>query len=234
MKKFLIIGSLVFVGLLLAAFIAAYLLLSHGLKSIVESTGPKMTKTTVKLDSASLSPFSGSGRMSGLKIGNPEGFKTPLSISVGDMKASVRLGTIFSDPMIIESILIDAPEITYEMSLHGSNIDRIMKNVDEYSGSEKSTRKYIIKDFLLTNGKINLSAGMLQGHAAPVPVPDLHLTNIGEASSGATMSQVMTQIMGPLQNNLAGVTKNLGGLLEGAGKGGAGKSLEGVKSLFGK
>ena len=69
-------------------------------------------KVQVKLDSVNLSLLSGSGKVQGLIVGNPEGFKTPQAISVGAASLALQPASLLADKIVVESINVQAPEIT--------------------------------------------------------------------------------------------------------------------------
>ncbi len=105
--------------------------------------------------------------------------------------------------------------------------------------------KVIIDNLYIRNAKVALSAGMLGGKKIPVPVPDIHLKDIGKdskdgkgASLGEAAAKVMDAITGSVTKsasaiNLDAIKKQTEGLtkgLDGATKG----VTEGIKGLFGK
>src|SRR2546430_1182025 len=83
MKKIMVRLFLVLVVLLVLAAIAVHFFLDDAIKRGVETIGPKLAKVEIKLDAVHLSLLSGSGKLNGLVIGNPEGFNSPPAISVG-------------------------------------------------------------------------------------------------------------------------------------------------------
>jgi len=190
----------------------------------VETALPKITKTDVKLESFSLSIFSGKGSIKGFIIGNPEGFKTASSFELGTVRIDIDLMSLLSDTIVIEEIYIDAPKITYEMGMP-SNIGQIQKNVEEFSGpaaegeepeekpDEKEEegagpgKKILIKHFLMENGKISLSAKLLQGKAVTVPLPRFERENIGGESEGKSIGEVANEIFTPLTASISTVAK---------------------------
>ena len=95
MKKIMVRLFLVLVVLLVLAAIAVHFFLDDAIKRGVETIGPKLTKTDVKLDAVSLSLLSGSGKIKGLLVGNPEGFKQPQAIKLGSASLSVVPGSVF-------------------------------------------------------------------------------------------------------------------------------------------
>ena len=84
MKKLIIRLLIALVVVVILAVLAVGLFLDGAIKRGVETFGPKLTKVDIKLQSVSLSLLSGAGTIKGLVVGNPEGFKTPSAISVGD------------------------------------------------------------------------------------------------------------------------------------------------------
>jgi len=68
-------------GLAVAGYL--YTRLDALIKGAVETYGPRITQTTVKLRAVHVSPFSGEGSLKGLVIGSPAGFSEPEVLSLG-------------------------------------------------------------------------------------------------------------------------------------------------------
>jgi len=69
----------------------------------------------------------------------------------------------------------------------------------------------IIRDLLITSAKVNMALTALGGQGMSVTLPDIHLTNIGEESGGATPAEAMQKILGALNGEMtSAVTKALG------------------------
>ena len=251
MKKIIVRIGLVVVILVVVALAVVFFSLDSIVKKGVETMGPDMTKVDVRLGSAKISPIGGSGDLSKLFVGNPEGYKTPSAIEMGDIKVSVKIGSVLSDTIIINEINIQAPLITLEGNLTGkNNLSTILDSVSAYGASgpppkpdattpaKKSQKKFIVKDLVINGGKINLSiSGLGQNFSEPVALPTLHLQDIGAAENGVTADQLVKQILQPL---LASATKaasekiaNLGGNLKDIEKNGANQLNNATKGLKG-
>ena len=76
MKKLFVRILIVLVILLVLAVLAVGFFLDSAIKKGVETIGPQLTKVAIKLDSVSLSILSGSGKIKGLVVGNPEDRKS--------------------------------------------------------------------------------------------------------------------------------------------------------------
>src|SRR2546422_10929051 len=252
MKTLLKVGVIV-VLLLVVALTMIGVYFNSMIKAGVEAVGPKITGTTVKLHAVDLSSFSGQGRLKGLVIGNPPSFQAASAFKLADAKVKVDLKSALSDKLIIEEILIDGPEITYEAGPSGSNIGKIQQNVAAFGKSvapkdaaeskspkkDPTQKKVQINDFILKNGKVSLSASMLKGKALTVRLPDLHLRDIGKESGGVMVQQAAAEVLMAINKSVVQSVAGSGKLLEKAAEEAAkglgseaGKAVEGIKRLF--
>ncbi len=208
MKKIIIGIVLVLAVLGIVAIAALFMFLGHGVKKGVETVGPMLMKVPVQVGGVSLSPFSGSGKVTGMVIGNPDGFKTPAAMSVGSASLSVSPGSIFSDKIVVRSIRVEAPEITYETDLKNSNLGKIQSNLEAFMGpgstnapadpgatSSGSSKKLQVDEFLVTGGKINVSLTALAGKTVTVPLPELRFTDLGKGPEGITAAALTKEVL---------------------------------------
>jgi uncharacterized protein involved in outer membrane biogenesis len=213
MKKILLISLAAI--LLLVAGVLGYLYFSLNtlLKKAVETVGPRITKTTVILSSANLSPFSGSGTLNGFLVGNPEGFKGPFALKLGRVEVNVNKETLLADTIVVNSILIRNPEILLEGTLTGNNLSKLLKNIESNTASspskekkgtpesKSSSKKFIVKEVVISGTKLHLAASALgQNVEQTLPLPEIRLHNLGSGGSGISASDVTQQILTPLIN----------------------------------
>src|SRR4051812_7617409 len=173
MKKIIV---RIFIGLLvlaLLAVLAVHFFLDSAIKRGVETIGPKLTKVEVKLASVSLSLLSGAGKIKGLVIGNPAGFKSPSAIQVGTASLALQPNSLLSDKIIIKSINVQAPEVTFESDLKSVNLKKILANLEESTGggsakepskpkgngetTPKEQKKLQVDQFIISGGKVHVS-----------------------------------------------------------------------------
>jgi len=213
MKKIVIGVSVTVFVLLVIALAAVFFSLNSIVKKGVETVGPQMTKVEVRLGAADISPFSGSGSLSQLFVGNPDGYKTPFAIQMGGIKVGVKIGSVFSDTVVVDEINIQDPEITLEGTLDGNNLSKILDNLKGSGGTQaqpvaapaasgaQTTKKFLVKDLVLTGAKLHVNvSGFGKSVAQTVAIPDLHLQNIGNAEGGVTPAQLCWQILQPVLN----------------------------------
>lgn len=241
----------ILLGLGLVAIVVAVLaivFLGAIVKTGVEQVGPRVAKVPVKLDSAKISVFGGSGTLNGFVIGNPEGYKTPEAIKVGTVSVSIAPASLLQEKKHVRSIRVEAPEITYETDLKGSNLGKLLDNVsgsaeqDQKAPTKKeqtSKTKLQVDDFLISGGKVHVSATMVG--SATVPLPEIHLTKLGEGPDGITPAELSQRVLkAVLDATVKAVAENAGKLPD-AGKAlgtGASDQLKkagsGISDLFKK
>jgi hypothetical protein len=249
MKKWLLRIVIVLVVLVVIALALVFFNLNSIVKKGVETVGPQLTKVEVKLGSATLSPMNGNGELNKLFVGNPKDYKTPSAIEVGNIKVAVKLRSILSDTIVIDEVNIQAPAITFEGGLGGNNLMDILKNLEGAPEDVKPTpegkpaseggKKFFVKDVVINDGKIHISITGMGGKTMTVPLPPIHLTNIGSENNGVTAAQLCKEILKPLIASAvkSGAEAISTDALKDLGKGAsekAGKAVEGLKGLFKK
>jgi len=253
MKKLLIRILIALAVIVILAVLAVGLFLDGAIKKGVETIGPQIAKVDIKLDSVNLSLLSGSAKIKGLIVGNPEGYKTPNAISVGSTRVSVSSGSLLSDKIVVKSIRVESPEITFEGGFGGNNLSKILDNVNATVGGSdqpvakesKPAKKLQVDDFLITGAKVKVSLKGTGGFAAPVPIPDIHFTNLGQGPDGITPADlakmVIAKVTGDAVKAAAGAVTDIGkGALDtatGAGKSATEtveKTTKGITDLFKK
>lgn len=214
MKKILRRLILILIVLVVLALAGSYIFLGTIIKKGVETAGPQITKTDVKLNSVTLSLFSGSGKIKGFVLGNPQGFKTPAAISVGTANLAIEPKSLFGGKIIVRDITIDGPEITWESDLTSVNLKKILSNVEESSGGSGNSsdtnqpapaakseagpgKKLEVDNFLIKNAKVhvNVNAPLIGQQTANVNIPEIHLTNMGTNADGITAAELSKQIL---------------------------------------
>ena len=138
MKK-IFIGGAVLVIIVVAILVLVLGNINAIVKKGVETAGPKVLKVPVTLDKADISVFSGTGRLTGLTIGNPPGFKTDYAFQLGNVQMDIDTGSVTSDKIHVRSIVIDAPSIIFEGAFDKSNLGQLQANAAAFSASGKDT-----------------------------------------------------------------------------------------------
>jgi len=179
--------------------------------------GPKLTRVSIKLDGVSLSLLSGSGKIKGLEVGNPEGYKAPTAIKIGTASLSLSPGSIMSDKIVIRHIRLESPEITIEGSPKNNNLTKILENVQAATGGggtnavakeAAASKKLQVDEFLLTGAKVNY---LIAGQTLPISVPDIKFTGLGAGPEGITAGELTREVLSKLTADLVPLLANKAG-----------------------
>ena len=225
------------------ALVVVALFLDGIVKTGVNTVGPAIVKVPLTLDSIHIGILSGSAKVKGLVIGNPEGYKTPNAISVGLAEVSLDVGSALSDKIIIHSVHVESPEITFEGGLSGNNLSKIVANLNETANSltgggttgtnapaptsgKKPAKKLEVDDFLITGAKVHVSLTGLGGKTMDLPLPDIHLTDLGKGSDGLTPAELVGKVISAVTDStlhevaagIGNLGKDVGDLGKDAGK----------------
>jgi hypothetical protein len=135
-KKILIALGVIVLVLAVVAVVVVILFLGNIIKTGMETVGPKITQTSLKVDSVSVSLLGGSAGVKGLVLGNPEGYKSAQAIRVGTIAVSVVPASLLANKIVIRSVEVRAAEITFEGNPFGANnLKKIMDNVNAMAGA---------------------------------------------------------------------------------------------------
>lgn len=213
------------------------------LADALRTLGPQITGVAVKVDRVSLDPAQGVLTITGLELGNPKGFKTERALALGNVTLKVDVRSLTQDVMRIHEIAVDQPAVTYEYASGTSNLDVIQRNVENYvaqwsnapqpNAQSEKARKLIIDHLFIRGGKVEVSSVALQGKAMVLPMADIHLTDLGRESGGATPAQVAQKVVGAVTQAVKRATfgVQLDGAVESV-KRGVGQAVDAVKGLF--
>lgn len=234
LKKVLIgIGAV-----LVILIVVVVLFLGQVVKTAVETAGPQVAGVEMSLEKARVYLLLGDIKLKGLVIGNPEGFKTPSLMELNELVIDIDIGSLFTDTIVIKEIHIDGPQITYERGLKTSNLSALQENLapDEKKPkkektdapkekSDKPAKKVVIDDFLLENGKVNISIAIAGGKKLTVPMAPIHLKDIGKDSDGTSITEIVNEVLGAIMKSVGDAVAASGDL--------AGDALKGVGGMAG-
>ena len=215
-KSIRIILGVVVVLILVLGLGIGYLVsnLDSIVKGIIEKAGAEAAGVPVSVASVEISLQEGSAAINGLRIDNPAGFDTNYALQLDKAAVTLDLASIDKDPIIVESVLVDAASINFEQKDAGSNLNQIMDNLKgsagEESGSEETSTdevKVIIRQFDFLDAQATVTSQVL-AEPREIIVPDIRLTGIGEKTSGATTTQIASQILEPIIAQV--ITESLG------------------------
>ena len=71
------------------------------------------------------------------------------------------------------------------------------------NASGKPAKKLQVDDFLITGAKVNVSLKGTGGFAAPITIPDIHLTSLGQSPDGITAAELTRKVLAEVSSDVA-------------------------------
>lgn len=226
MKKLLIL-VIIIVGLLVAGLFYLGTMLGSGIKTAINRYAPNITEADTRVDTVTVSPFSGDASILKFHVGNPEGFQGEKAMAFGEITVKVDTGSVFSDTIVVDNVEIHDPEFTLE-GLLKNNLKTLLNNVQRNLGGDKpaeaedaeatESKKVVIKRILVTGAKVDASA---LGANTSVTLDDILIENDSDegitprVAVGAILQSVLAEVMLQLPQKLQGLVENPGQLVEG-------------------
>lgn len=217
--------------LVASAFALVYFFGAGWVTQAVETFGPKITQTSVRLDEVKLSPLSGSGTLRGLYIGNPKGYKKEHIFSLSQIDVEMETKSLLSDQIIVKKIHIRSPEMSYEKTLRSSNLNGLLAKLESFSRpaanqdpaqeapqsdtspvgateKQKASKKILIRELLIEDLRVSVD---LMGAATSVTIPEIDMQDLDSGSTTELVSKVLQVVLNE-------VTRQLGSGVSGLGK----------------
>lgn len=218
-----------------------YTSLDFVVKATIEHFGPDIVGAPVRVGSVSLSAKDGRGMLRGVEIGNPPGYASPRALRAGTVAVGIDPSTLGSDVVVIRDILVDAPEITYELKGGTNNLEAIRRNIAAYversggaaggdgsSASRAPGRRYVIGRITLRNAKVTMTNPLLKGGGLTFNLPDVDLRDVGKRSGGVTAAQAASIVTSAL---LARIGRSVLTNAEALRRGGLEGALDALRGL---
>lgn len=199
-------------------------------KQAIEHWGPQITGVAVRVEGVRIETTEGRGTIRGLFVGNPRGFAAPHALKLRELRLTLDPASLAKDVVVIRELVLAAPDVVYERGQGSDNLAVIQKNVDAWVAKHGGTqsqesgpkKKFVIENLLIRDGKANI------GTTASLPMPDLHLRDVGRKSGGATAGDVVKQVWGAMLRSVTSLATRAGSAI----RDGAKSAVEGVQKLF--
>lgn len=183
----------------------------------IEKYGSQATQTPVQVSAVNIDLKSGQGAISGLSVGNPAGFSAPHVFTLGGISTEIDLSSLREDPIVIEEIRVQSPQVTYEINKAGkSNVATLQDNLAQGASAKEPTGEseagpgLVIRKLVIDSGKIDAKVAALPDKDFSTTLPRIELTNIGEGQGGATAGQIAEQVVSAILARVGPAVANLG------------------------
>lgn len=208
----MIVGAVVYIGSNLDGII----------KTAIETYGSKATQTRVSVADVKIDLQNGAGSISGLNVGNAEGFTDADIFRLGDIRTRIDTGSLTGNPIVIDELVISAPQVFYEINASGaSNVDALRRNLEasipasspearaeKPAGGEEM--KMVIRRLVIEGGQAGMRIAALGDRQQTVSLPRIELSDIGKKSGGATALEVAQLLSDAMLKNVKGAVMDAG------------------------
>jgi len=203
----IIIGIIIVVALVVGALVVFVLNnINDIVKEVIETKGPEVTQTLVKLGNVDIKLTDGRGELNQLRIANPEGFSSPNLITAGTIALQVEPRSVAEPVIVLNEVTIDGIKVTVEQKdLTYSNIQAMLDNIkrstkalgggsgEADSAKSGSDTKLMIEKLTFANSSIHIMTE--KWGERTIELPSFSKANIGNKTTGLTPEQVTETIL---------------------------------------
>lgn len=211
----------------------------------VNRIGPQVLGVPVTLEDAHFRPLRGLVRLEGLVVGNPAGFQTESLFDMRKLEVELDVRSLFTDTIRIRRILIESPQITYEMGLRRTNLGTLIEDMASDAGKTDAGKEpsapgktVVIEELKIVVARARISTPGMGSAAVPVQLATITLNDLGGdgQSTAQITGQVLKAVLGAVGNAALGVGGLVGDGIKAAASGVGelgGAALEGAGTVVG-
>ena len=207
MKAIKIIGGLT-LGLIAILALVSYFFLSNleGIvKDIIEDVGTEVTGTPVSLSSVKIDLKTGKGKLRGLTIANPKGYKSDYALKLDTIVVRISPKSLTQPVIVINQVKIDGAKLNAEQRGQKTNLSDLLENMEK-SGNKGATKpeppanepstdevRLMMEKFAFINTQATVISEYTEQKT--IKIPDIRRKNIGNKKTGLTPEQLAQKLL---------------------------------------
>lgn len=227
------------------------------LKSALVDYGPRVTQTSIRVDSIRVHPLLGSATIDGLMVGNPKGYSKEDAFAAGKIKASLQPKSLLSDTIVVDLVEVDGAKVNLEGKGANSNLTKIGSNANAFAAdmqkkfggdakppkpakqaAPQKSKDVVIKRLVLKGAQATVRYGLISDKPLTVSLPDIELRDISTANKTSVVAELVSRVTRAVQDEVvkaaAQPLKDLGKQAKEIGKGLQKDFGDQLNGLFGK
>ena len=219
-KALFVVGGIVLLLAIIIWQVAANL--DSIVAGVIEDEGSKALKTDVSVSGVTIDLKAGKAGIAGLTIANPDGYSSAKLFDLEGIEVDLDLSSLSDDVLIIESIRIQNPKVSFEVDeTGGNNMQTLMDNMGSGASeggeeADSEALKMIINKFEFSGGQVHAISALKPGEEVDLKLDTIKMSNIGKSQGGVTADVVAKEITSEL----------VGAVIAAAAKAGISKSIE--------
>lgn len=207
-------------------------------KTAIEQGGTYAMQVDTTVQTVDVSLTAGTATMQGLNIANPAGFSTDHFFQLADSSASLDLGSVSSDRIVMPEIRLKGIDVILDKGQNPSNYNKILENLKRFESGDAGPSEpkkgegpgLVINSLVLED--INIRVANMPGVSlavgdVAVNIPEITLKNVGEKES-MSPGEVINLV---IKTVLAAAVEAGGGIIPADVLGELGNGLSGLTSL---
>jgi len=221
-SKVLIGSVLIIVIALGAALYYVWTSLDNLVEAAIEKYGSQVTQTAVQVQKVNLQRTlaQGKGSIAGISVANPAGFSAPHAFTLGQIQTKIDIKTITQSPVVIDEIVVAAPQMFFEINNERKvNFNVLKNNINRAIPTQSTTRqtetkapeteiRIIIRRLLIQDGKVEATVIPLDKQLS-TRLPRIELRNLG-GKGGSTPAEITRQILDVVVDRTRAAVSELG------------------------
>lgn len=222
-SKVLISSVLIIVIAVAAALYYVWTSLDSLVEAAIEKYGSQVTQTAVQVHQVKLQQTlaEGKGGIAGISVANPKGFSTPHAFTLGQIQTQIDIKTITQTPIVINEIIVAAPQVFYEINAdRKANFNVLKDNISKAIPAKPAAKqtetktpetetKVIIRRLLIQDGKVQATIIPLDGKQLSTRLPRIELHNLG-GKGGSTPAEIAKQVLNVVVDKTRAAVAELG------------------------
>lgn len=215
----------IFALLLIAVGVFVFLNFNNLAKSAAEKIASDALGVKVRIASLNISLADKEASVNGLRISNPPGYKKAHAITSD--KITIGLNTASKQLIDFKNIKVEGTTVNLEVTEKGTNLTDL-KNLAAKKPQKKSVGseqiRVIVRNMVIGTSTLNSSVNLLGIDMAPIKIPPVRLSNIGQREKGVLAKDAITQIItkyiktSQKEANKAGMLKGLNDVSDNIGE----------------
>lgn len=206
---------------LLALFVLAVAVIPATLDRLalqaINRAAPSALGVPARIENVVVRPFKGEMSIEGLFVGNPKGFSTTSLLELSAARIELDVRSLFRDPLVVRSITLMRPRITYERGRQGSNLSALREALKgkrrpaapttQPGAERKPRRRVIVERLFIEEPSVRFAWTGLGGYAFPIVLESVELTDIGREEGGVPADEIARAVLRELWRR-AGLTSS--------------------------
>ncbi len=129
---------------------------------------------------------------------------------MGNTSVAIKPASLLSDKIVVQSVKVEAPEITFETGLNvkENNLSKIIANMEEATGAggEKPAaqpkekggeggKKLQVDEFIISGAKLHVTVNVMGGKSVSLSMPEIQLKDLGKGPDGITAPELTKLVL---------------------------------------